>query len=183
MQMLPPLRHWLSKLPPPPFSTKSFSNDSLWQISTRIHTIVSLKIHEHSSLPGLTSLRHSSPLYSPLFTSVPSSFSLSSSFSSVLPLPSFPIAKQDSSPSPFLLWVAADWLTMPLQVNVGNEAKGRVCSDPKRQGQFTLQAGFGYVHICLRTDNIKNHSNNHQITKTFAIKIYMPFKIMFVSRV
>lgn len=88
------------------FFTKSFSDDSPWQISTRIHTIVSLKIHEHCSLPGLTSLRHSSPLYSPLFTSVPSSFFLPSSFSSVLPLPSFPITYQDSSPSP----LSAEWL-------------------------------------------------------------------------
>lgn len=69
----------------------------------------------------------------------------------LLPLPSFPITSQDSSPTPFsALSGCSDWLTMSLQVNAGNEAKGRACSDPKREGQFTLSEVAGYRHACLR---------------------------------
>lgn len=111
--------------------------------------------HEHRSPPGLTSPRHSSPLYSALFTSVPSSFFLPSpspvlSYSQLGLLPSSPTL-------PFLLLVAAlaDWLTMPLQVNAGNEAKGRACTDLKREGQFTLQADISCIHACLHAYNNK----------------------------
>lgn len=80
------------------------------------------------------------------------------------PSPVLSSNQRDSPPlptRPFLLPVAAlaRWLTMPLQVNAGNGAKGRACSDLKREGQFTLQAAFGYTHARLHTDINRHHLN------------------------